>query len=389
MLPGQQRPGRVAKGSPRIDGVTASPVLPDYAGRCISGVLGSLGVGLSTPGPHLADLLDGVSGADAVVLVLVDGLGDEQLIERERIAPVLARSRLAPITSVAPSTTAAALTSITTGGPPGQHGLVGYRFAMGGDILQALRWTVDDRDASAAYPPDRVQRVAPSLVLRGAGVPYVGKAAFSSSAFTRAHLRGSSYVGVAEPSEMPDAVTAALDASRLVLCYHDAIDKTAHAKGLEAEFDDAVAATDALIGEIRLSVPAGVAVVVTSDHGQVDIGNAAVDLSASADALVARRSGEGRFRWFHAHPGDAGALCERVAEEMAETCWVMTKRQVLASELLGDVDDSVVDRLGDVAVIPHADVFVPDPAVPLEHRMRSRHGSLTAAEMLVPLCVVS
>jgi hypothetical protein len=67
----------------------------------------------------------------------------------------------------------------------------------------------------------------------------------------------------------------------------------------------------------------------------------------------------------------------------------MTKRQVLASELLGDVDDSVVDRLGDVAVIPHADVFVPDPAVPLEHRMRSRHGSLTAAEMLVPLCVVS
>ena len=369
--------------------MTDAPLLPDYAGRCITGVLGSLGVGLSTPGPRLADLSASVRGAAGVVLIVVDGLGDEQLLARASLAPLMAGARLAPLTSVAPSTTAAALTSLSTGVAPGRHGLVGYRFALGDDVLQALRWTVEDRDARTAHPPDQIQRVPPTLVLRGAGVPYVGKATFSSSGFTRAHLRGATYIGVAGPEHMPEAVAGALGTSPLVLCYHDAIDKVAHAKGLEADYDDAVAATDRLVAAIRAAVPDSVAVVVTSDHGQVDVGGSAIDLSASTDALVERRTGEGRFRWLHAHPGEARALWERASTEFESTCWVMSRRQVVTSELLGEVDDAVVARLGDVAVIPHVDAFVPDPAVPLEHRMRSRHGSLTRAEMLVPLCVVA
>ena len=369
--------------------MTDAPVLPDYSGRCITGVIGSLGVGLSTPGPHLADLTSAVRGASGVVLLVVDGLGDEQLIARSALAPILAGARLAPLTSVAPSTTAAALTSLSTGVAPGRHGLVGYRFALGGDVLQALRWTVDDRDATALHPPEQIQRVAPTLVLRGVGVPYVGKAAFAASGFTKAHLRGATYVGVEGPDDMPEAVAHALVGSSLVLCYHDAIDKVAHAKGLEGDYDDAVAATDRLVAAIRAAVPPGVAVVVTSDHGQVDVGGASIDLSSSTDALVHRRSGEGRFRWLHAHPGDAGSLFDRASTEFDGSCWVMSRRQVLSSELLGEVDDAVVDRLGDVAVIPYIDAFVPDPAVPMEHRMRSRHGSLTSAEMLVPLCVVT
>jgi hypothetical protein len=112
-----------------------------------------------------------------------------------------------------------------------------------------------------------------------------------------------------------------------------------------------------------------------------------VDLSASANALVAFRSGEGRFRWLHAVPGEAAELAQRTAEELGETCWVWTKRQILSNGLLGEVDDEVADRLGDVAVVPFAPVFVPDPLVPKEAGMRGRHGSLTAAEMLVPLVV--
>ena len=323
--------------------MTDAPLLPDYAGRCITGVLGSLGVGLSTPGPRLADLSASVRGAAGVVLIVVDGLGDEQLLARASLAPLMAGARLAPLTSVAPSTTAAALTSLSTGVAPGRHGLVGYRFALGDDVL----------------------------------------------GFTRAHLRGATYIGVAGPEHMPEAVAGALGTSPLVLCYHDAIDKVAHAKGLEADYDDAVAATDRLVAAIRAAVPDSVAVVVTSDHGQVDVGGSAIDLSASTDALVERRTGEGRFRWLHAHPGEARALLERASTEFESTCWVMSRRQVVTSELLGEVDDAVVARLGDVAVIPHVDAFVPDPAVPLEHRMRSRHGSLTRAEMLVPLCVVA
>ncbi len=369
--------------------MTIAQVLPDYSGRCITGVIGSLGVGLATTSPRIDDLSTAVRGATGVVLVILDGLGDDQLEARGRLAPVLSGSRLAPLTSVAPSTTAAALTSLSTGVPPGRHGLVGYRFALGDEVLQVLRWKVSDRDAARSHPPEQIQRCSPNLRIRGTAVPYVGKQAFATSAFTRAHLRGSSYVGVAGVEEMPSAVVDSLAGSSLVLCYHDAIDKVAHAKGLEGDFDDAVAAADDLVAAIRSAVPADVAVVVTSDHGQVDIGSAKVDLSSSADALVARRSGEGRFRWLHAHPGEAAELHERARAEMEASCWVMSRREVVSSELLGEVDDEVVDRLGDVALIPHADVFVPDPEVPKEHQMRSRHGSLTSAEMHVPLCVVT
>ena len=47
-----------------------------------------------------------------------------------------------PITTVVPSTTATALTSIATGLAPAQHGLVGYRMLVGGDVLNVLRWTM-------------------------------------------------------------------------------------------------------------------------------------------------------------------------------------------------------------------------------------------------------
>ena len=70
-------------------------------------------------------------------------------------------------------------------------------------------------------------------------MPYVGKAAYASSPFTRSHLRGAAYVGV----DGPDAGgTPALSrgAHRVVLAYHDVIDKLAHAEGLGAAYDAAI-----------------------------------------------------------------------------------------------------------------------------------------------------
>lgn len=364
-------------------------VLPQYGGRCLTSVLGAIrSPSPSAPGP-LEDLRRAVTGASAIVLVILDGLGHEQLEERRLLAPTIGDSQLEPITSVAPSTTAAALTSISTGLTPGEHGIVGYRFIHGGETLQALRWTVDGRDATSSHPPEVVAPRAPDLRIGGRGVPYVGKEAFASSSFTRAHLRGCDYVGVDAADEMPSAVARSLEGSRLVLCYHDAIDKVAHAEGLGESYEAAIVGAEQLVTSIRGNVGDDVAIVVTADHGQVDVGSASVDVSRSTSALVERRSGEGRFRWLHAHPGSASDLAERAAGDLEETCWVKTRREVLSEGLLGEVDDEVVGRLGDVAVIPFADVFVPDPTEPNEHRMRSRHGSLTAAEMLVPLSVIA
>jgi hypothetical protein len=48
----------------------------------------------------------------------------------------------------------------------------------------------------------------------------------------------------------------------------------------------------------------------------------------------------------------------------------------------------VVDRLGDVALVPYAPIAFLDPADTGETGLVARHGSLTPAEMLVPLLAV-
>ena len=362
-----------------------APFLPDYEDRSIVNVLAAL-LRPTGRGP-LGDLRERVLGARGVVLVLLDGLGELQLAERAQIAPWLAAHRLEPITSVAPSTTAAALTSISTGLAPGVHGLVGYRFALGADVLQSLRWTVDGKDATAQHPPELVQPRQPTLVLDGQPVPYVGRSDYAKSPFTRAHLRGCDYRGADDAPAMQAACAEAVAEHRLVLAYHDHIDKLAHAEGLGTAYDEALHEADELVAGLRRALPEDVLVVVSADHGQVDVGAASVSPSASTLALVEKMSGEGRFRWLHAQPGAAAELRHRVAGELSESCWVRSRREVCDEGWLGEVDDRNLERLGDVAVIPFTEVFVPDPTEPREAGMKGRHGSLTAAEMLVPLIV--
>jgi predicted AlkP superfamily phosphohydrolase/phosphomutase len=69
------------------------------------------------------------------VLLALDGLGWDQLEERRHLAPTLAGMAGGAITTVAPSTTATAMSSLTLGCSPGEHGVVGYRINVRGDVL--------------------------------------------------------------------------------------------------------------------------------------------------------------------------------------------------------------------------------------------------------------
>ena len=354
-------------------------VVPDYADRSITNVVRAI----RGEGSALADLGDAVSGASTVVLVVLDGLGDRQLVDHAAQSPTLMAARLEPITSVAPSTTAAALTSLTTGVPPGAHGIVGYRMTFGPDILQSLGWRVGKDDATLVLPPAQVQPIEPIL----SGVPYVGKAHFEHSGFTMAHLRGVDYRGTDSLAGVPGAVREAAASSPLVVVYYDGIDKVAHTSGLGEQYLAEVASTDAFIAKLRASLESQCALVVTSDHGQVDVGDARIELPSEVLDKVQRMTGEGRFRWLHV-AGDARAVAADLAGPLADDCWVLTVDEVIDLGLLGPVAPGVLERLGDIAVIPFTDRYVRDPAEPNEHRMRSRHGSLTSEEMLVPLCVL-
>jgi hypothetical protein len=126
--------------------------------------------------------------------------------------------------------------------------------------------------------------------------------------------------------------------------------------------------------------------VVTADHGQIEVGSSVEVLGPEIMADVTLLSGEGRFRWLHARPGAASALFEAATEHHGDVAWVRTRDQIIEDGWLGGVPSSAVAaRLGDVVLVPHAPIAFLDPADTGELRLKARHGSLTPAEMLVPL----
>ena len=138
-----------------------------------------------------------MADADQAVLLILDGLGWEQLDERRHLMPTLSSMVGGPITTVAPTTTATALCSIATGLTPAEHGLLGYRVLLGGEVLNVLRWASVAGDRRRAHPPRDVQ---PYAAFMGHGVPVISPAELQHTAFTEAHLRGSRPVGWRAPS---------------------------------------------------------------------------------------------------------------------------------------------------------------------------------------------
>ena len=323
--------------------------------------------------------------ATQVVLLVLDGFGWEQFLERPHLAPTMTELTGSPITSVVPTTTATALTSITTGLTPAEHGVVGYRVHVGeGEVMNVLRWRTEAGDARTKVRPSVFQ---PAAAFEGRRVPVVTRAEFVSTGFTAAHLAGCPIRGWRMPSTLPVEVARLLsEGERLVYAYYDGIDKVAHEWGLHAHYEAEVAAADHLVAEVLAVLPAGAALLVTSDHGQVDVGDDTITLSPEIMADVTFLSGEGRFRWLHARPGKVDRLAERAAAEYGNVAWVRTRDQAVAEGWLGGTPvPEVEQRLGDVALVAHAPVAFLDPGDTGEVSLVSRHGSLTSAEMLVPL----
>lgn len=350
------------------------PLLPAYGAGGIAGIV-----------PDLLGFSDGWTGAHKgpTVLLVLDGLGWNQLRARSHIAPVMTSMSGVPITSIAPTTTAAGLTSISTGLAPSEHGLLGYRMELGGSVMNVLRWTDRRGDLRSVHPPAEIQPCPPFL---GSKVPVISKAEFADTGFTIAHLRGAIHVGWRKPSAIAVEVGRQLrDGQRFVYAYYDGVDFVAHEKGFGDFYDAELMTADRLVAEILAAMPSGSQLFVTADHGQVHVGDAEIRLEPELLALIRTQSGEGRFRWLHAKPGATAELLA-AAKKYEDVAWVVTRDQVIEERWLGGSMPSIhQSRLGDVALVARKGVTFDDPDENGPHKLVCRHGSLTPDEMLVPL----
>lgn len=378
---------------------------PDYGGDCLDTVLpaalGALGVPLGSADGRDTEAARrrlGVPRSDRVCVVLVDGLGHGLLAERAGHAPFL-RGRLADarvLTVGFPSTTAASLGIFGTGRPPGRTGLAGYtvRNPATGGLANLVSW--QGLDAAPAWQRE------PSLlrVVADAGLPVtsVGPARFAGSGLTVAALGGGTYVPAEALDDRVDAALGALRRPGLVYLYWGDVDKVGHHAGWRSpEWGDALSEVDRGLAALARRLPAGATLLITADHGQVDVDPAAIVDVARDPALAAGvQLVAGEPRAAHVHLTDPGseATAEAAARwrgALGDRALVATRDEAVAAGWFGDVADHVRPILGDlvVAALGLGGVGDSRTQTPASLALRGMHGSLTPGEMLVPLVVVS
>ena len=358
-------------------------------GDLVPAVARALGVHVDLP-PSSFEL----PPAGSYVVFLVDGLGYELLRDHRSEAPFL-HSLLdgqPPATVGVPSTTATSLTSLGTALTPGAHGVVGFTSRVPGtdDLLNALTWSssVDPREWQPH--PTAFERLAAA----GVATTVVNKRDFIGSGLTVAGQRGAQFVGADKVGEKMAAVLRASGgAPSLTYCYEGDLDWTGHRHGVASlSWQLELSMVDVAAEQLRETLPSTTRIVVVADHGMVDSPKESrLDVGDHPALLdgVALMGGEARFRHLYCRGGavdDVAAAWRSVLGDRAE---VLTREEAVTRGWFGTVAPVVRPRLGDVMVAARGEFSVMSrSAFPYETRLVGLHGSLTSAEMLVPVLVL-
>ena len=357
-----------------------TPCIPEYRGANVCGIVpGLLG------GANLPDWMPpAVADASAVVVLVLDGLGWRQLEQRANVAPVLNSLAGGPISTVAPSTTATALSSIATGLTPAEHGILGYRMLMRGAVTNMLRWATDEGVRRHDVSPREFQ---PARAFCGQRVPYVTSQELIGSSFSDAHLFGGVAHGYRALSSLPVVVSELVrSGATFVHAYYPGVDKIAHERGFGEFYDAELACADKMVDDLLNRLPRDAVVLVTADHGQVEVRDRLLYPSDDLLRLIELQSGEGRMRWMHARPGAEVELFEAACEEFGGVAWVRRRSEAIAEGWFGPHFPAPMNgRLGDVVIAPFAPVSLFEEADSGPFNLICRHGSLTEDEVLVPL----
>lgn len=379
----------------RSGGSAAAPLLPRYGhstlGDLLPGVVAHLGVS-----GYLDDVL-GLPSASRYVVLLVDGLGWQNLYGSVRELDYLADQLddATRITSGVPATTATSLTSLGTGRPPGEHGIVGYSFWLPEQrqVLNPLVWDVDVAP-SVVQPWPTVFDAAMSA---GVAVTSVSLDRFADSGLTQAALRGADFSGFATESDEQTRIelicqAAARGPRSLVYAYERELDHTGHVLGCGSDaWLKHLRRIDHMCLRLRAELPADTVLIVTADHGMIDVPTEHQLIVEDEPGLmggVAVLAGEGRLRQLYLAPGHEPAeVARRWADRLGDLAWVRTRDEGIDDGWFGPVRGPVRGRIGDVLVALRSDWAVMTRAVPRELSLVGMHGSLTRAEMEVPLVV--
>lgn len=379
---------------------------PDYQGGSIVNLLSSVirSLGGASPHPRLKvldpRLLDGIP---RIVYLLLDGVGYNQLTRFMAAGGgdrFFSKHPFERITTVFPSTTAAAVTTFSTGATPAEHGVLSWYLhfhdlglvgaVLPGRTLTGTRMTRDDYNLRRYLGlPSYLSSLRRHKRLLSFGT-------LGESAYSNAGTRWNGYGSYRTLTGMErQTVRFAREGGRgVAYVYWPLYDTLCHAKGVQArETRSHLAEIDASLGRLTSRLAGtGTLLLVTADHGVVDSPPPKrIDLAAMPgllNCLTLLPAGDGRQVSCFVRPGRVGRFHDVLARHLAEACVCITGEELLESGLLGPgrPHPALQNRVGDYVLLARDDYAFQVTASQTKARVhKGNHGGLSSDEVYVPL----
>lgn len=382
-------------------------VHPEYSGNSIVNLAVSIGQRFGVAPalyPPLAALPAArLQAARVVVLLVIDGLGHRHLTQRAGTSR-LAAACSAAITSVFPSTTATAITSLNTGVAPQQHGLTGwFSYLPAINTIAAVLPGISRGD----------RRPLPELGLAYADLyrtPALSQAfnvetftvlpeAFVNSPYSIAMAGRAQRLPYQQAAELPGLVgeLAQRAGSRFIYVYYPDVDSLSHARGnAGAEVAGCIAHFDQIFQQLLAALPSDALVIGTADHGFVDTSPATTlrleDHPALQAMLERPLAGEPRVAYCQVRADAEAAFVAYCARHLSAVAECRRVDELLAEHWygLGPAHPELAQRIGNYALITRGTWTIRDQQPQeIPYELIGVHGGTSADEMWVPLLLAN
>lgn len=397
-------------------------VSPRYGGNSILNILPSaarlfnLQEDFQHPGLQ-DDLLRSLGDSPQnIILVLLDALAyrrlENWLAEEKTLGWHQLRENgvLAPLTSICPSTTCAAITSYWTDSAAIEHGVMGYEmwlkeFGITANMIEHKPITYRSRGGGlslAGFDPENflpVHSISSRFANQGIETHAFQHFAIINSGLSQMFMGGAERHPIATAPDLWISIRELLESRpatrKYIWAYWGQLDGTSHLHGPDserarAEFLSFSRAFDThFLDKLDPSLKKNTLVILTADHGQIttDPGADEYDLSNHprfTEMLHLLPTGENRLAYLHVKPGNIEKVKEYIDQAWPEKFAVFETETTLEANLFGSgrAHPGVRDRLGDLIVAAREDAFwwwanKPNPLI-------GRHGGLSPEEMIVP-----
>ncbi|MCM8610643.1 alkaline phosphatase family protein [Accumulibacter sp.] len=381
-----------------------STLLPDYAGGGLVNLMQSIATACGSDERRYPPLAafgsDALAGARNILLLLVDGLGLRTLT-RHPGSPHLRRHLVGSMTSVFPSTTASAITTVMSGLAPAQHGLSGWHMHLD-EIDQTLAiLPLTPRQEAPRLPPEQL----PAQLFSHASLFealrrecwVVAPRSIAGSPFNAWHSRGARVAAYATLPEMYSCLAQLLLESgspRYIYAYYPELDSLSHHYGSDSrQAQRALADLDAGFGGLlRVLRGSNNWLLVTADHGFIDSPARRVisldDHPRLAALLQRPLCGERRVAYCYVAESDRPAFEAYVRRHLSRAVHLYASEHLVAAGWFGPPPwhPRLLSRIGDYTLLMKDNWTIKDWLPGERHfAMLGVHGGISASEMRIPL----